>query len=392
LLTAALLAGPAASAAGPADVPAAISTIKAVGREGAGNAAAGPAWKTLVAAGGDALLPTLAAFDGASPAAANWLRAAVDAIAEAERKAGRKLPAGKLEAFATDAGKDPAARRISFELLTADLPAKKGELLPKMIDDASLELRRDAIAAEMEKAAKEADKSAQGKAYERLFRSARDRDQVEKLAELLGEHGVKPDLTAHYGFVTRWHVAGPFDGPGGKGFDTAYPPEQKVDLAATYAGKGGAKVRWKPVGTSRPKEHFALVNLNTEIGKAKDAVAYAFAVVEVGKETPVELRAACPTAIKMFVNGKPVFAREEYHHGNTLDQHAGPAVLKPGRNEILVKVCQNDQKEEFAQVWEFEVRVCDATGGATPLALVSPTAAEAPPPTEPKPEPKKEGK
>jgi hypothetical protein len=42
-------------------------------------------------------------------------------------------------------------------------------------------------------------------------------------------------------------------------------------------------------------------------------------------------------------------------------------VLKPGKNEVLLKLCQNDQKEEWAQVWGFAARVCDPTGGALPL-------------------------
>jgi hypothetical protein len=374
------IAGPVVRAADPPEVAEALTTLKAVGREGAGNEAAGPAWKRLVAQGGAALLPTLIAFDSASPTAANWLRSAVDAIIEAEQAANRKLPADQLEAFVLDTQRNPAARRIAFEILTAEVPAKKNELLPKMIDDASLDLRRDAIAAEMDKVANESDMSARRKAYERLFRAARDRDQVVKLAELLDKHGAKPDVTAHFGFITRWYITGPFDSPGGQGFDTPFPPEEKVDLSATYTGKDGASISWKPVETTKPEGHYALVNLNTTLEKYKDAVAYAYAVVEVEKETPVELRAACPTAIKMFVNGRPVFAREEYHHGNVLDQHAGPAVLKPGRNEILIKICQNNQKEDWAQVWEFEVRICDATGGAIPYTLVLPTAAQAAPP------------
>lgn len=387
-VAAALMAGPAV--ADPAGIPAAIATIKAVGREGAGNDAAGPAWKQLVAHGGPALMPTLAGFDGASPAAANWLRAAVDAVIEGEKTAGRPLPTADLEAFATDTRRAPAARRIAFELLIAQDPAKKAALLPAMVDDPSLALRRDAIADAMDRAAKLDDKAAQAKEYGRLFAAARDRDEVEALAKLLGERGVKADVTAHYGFVTRWHIAGPFDGPAGSGFDKPYPPEEKVDLSATYPGKGGAKIAWKAVNTARPAEHFALVNLNADVGKTKDAVTYAYAVIESDKETPVELRAACPTAIKIFLNGKPVFAREEYHHGNSLDQHAGAGILKPGRNEVLVKVCQNNQQEEWAQVWEFELRVCDATGGAVPFRLVSPTADQVPPPPKDQPAKKEE--
>src|SRR4051794_21570327 len=75
----------------------ALQTLKRVTREGKGNEDAGPAWKALVGKGGDALLPTLEAFEDGNPTAANWLRTAVDAIADGEKTAGRKLPADKLE-------------------------------------------------------------------------------------------------------------------------------------------------------------------------------------------------------------------------------------------------------------------------------------------------------
>src|SRR3954470_2655714 len=71
----------------------ALAALKAVGREGKGNDDAGPAWKTLVSKGGAALIPTLEAVDDVNPTAANWLRTAAFAIAEAETAAGRKLPA-----------------------------------------------------------------------------------------------------------------------------------------------------------------------------------------------------------------------------------------------------------------------------------------------------------
>ena len=59
----------------------AIQTLRAVGPEGEGNAAAAKAWQTLTKADAKALPAILAAMDGASPLAANWLRGAVDTIA-----------------------------------------------------------------------------------------------------------------------------------------------------------------------------------------------------------------------------------------------------------------------------------------------------------------------
>lgn len=43
-------------------------------------------------------------------------------------------------------------------------------------------------------------------------------------------------------------------------------------------------------------------------------------------------------------------------------------MLKAGDNPVVIKVCQNDEKPEYAQVWQFQARVCDATGGPLPNA------------------------
>jgi hypothetical protein len=50
-----------------------------------------------------------------------------------------------------------------------------------------------------------------------------------------------------------------------------------------------------------------------------------------------------------------------------MDQHVGRGTLKAGRNEILVKVCQNEQTDSWAQQWSFQLRVTDALGGAVAL-------------------------
>jgi hypothetical protein len=38
--------------------------------------------------------------------------------------------------------------------------------------------------------------------------------------------------------------------------------------------------------------------------------------------------------------------------------------LKPGENVLLLKVCQNEQDQDWAQRYQFQLRVCDSTGSA----------------------------
>jgi hypothetical protein len=358
---AALLASP--SFAADDEVTKAISTINTVGKEGKGNPDAGPAWKALVGKGLPALFPTLEAIDDANARAANWLLLASAAIADTEKTAGRKLPADKLEAFATNAKYAPSARRFAYELLVAQDPAAKARLLPGFLNDRSAELRRDAIANELEIVERLARPTIKAD-LEKLFAASRDQDQVELLAKKLKANGGKPDITEHFGFVTHLSLVGPFDAPESKGFTTAYEPDAAKDAAGNYKGKGDAQVKWAAFNTSDKHGTF---DLNKLVGKHKNAVAYALAVVVAEKDMPCEVRVTSPTSVKIFLNQKELFGRDEYHHGDTFDAHTGRGSLKKGENVIVLKVCQNDQQESWAQAWQFQLRVCDETGGALPL-------------------------
>lgn len=360
-----VLSGPTARASDTTpEVSAAISTLLKVSAEGAGNEAAATAWLKLVAAGPAALAPTLAAFDTATPTAANWLRSAVDAVVEREQQARRPLPVDTLAAFVRDTQRHPAARRIAFELYALEAKEGAAKLLPTLIHDPSSTIRHDAIAARLKVVPEGPTSKAE---LLTLFTAARDKDQVEEVTKLLRELGEKPDLTKHFGYVTEWLVAGPFDSPGGTAYGNPLPPETGVDPSAGYVGKGGTKVAWKPAQSSAT---YGTMDLNSELGKHKDAAGYAFAVLAADVATPAELRVASQNSVELFVNGQRLFGRDEYHHGTRMDQHVARVTLRAGRNEVLVKVLQNDQKESWAQAWGFALRVCDATGGRLPLTQV----------------------
>jgi hypothetical protein len=132
-----------------------VSQIRAVGREGQGNVQAARAWRTLARQSAEALPEILAGFDGADPVAANWLGAALDAIAERETTAGRPLPALALEAFVKDRKHAPEGRRLAYEWLARIDPAAPGRLLPGLLDDPSPDLRRQAVAAVVHQAESE---------------------------------------------------------------------------------------------------------------------------------------------------------------------------------------------------------------------------------------------
>jgi hypothetical protein len=79
----------------------------------------------------------------------------------------------------------------------------------------------------------------------------------------------------------------------------------------------------------------------------------------------VELRLGGDNSWKVWLNGKLLFGHDEYHFNAEIDQFQMPAQLRAGRNTILVKVCQNEQTEDWAADWEFQLRVTDSLG--TPI-------------------------
>jgi hypothetical protein len=359
-----------------------LARLKAVGKEGKGNAAASKAWQELARQGPQVLVPTLAALDDASPAAANWLRAAVETIAERALRDGQLQPA-PLEAFVRDTRHAGNARRLAYEWLVKLDGTAHDRLIPGMLHDPGQELRRAAVELHLSEAHalfERDDKPAALASYRKLLDAARDRDQVKLIAERLGKLGAPVDLTAQFGFIARWSVVGPFDNTKNVSFNSIGPPEKGVDLKAEYAGKHNQRVRWfehtsaVPLGVVDFNKLFQDVK-GDATERMREASAFAYTVVEAKHARPVEIRAASNNAIRIWLNGSQVFFRDEYHHGMDMDQHIGKGVLKAGRNEILVEVCQNDQTEAWATQWSFQLRICDALGGAVPVNVVT-TGAE----------------
>jgi hypothetical protein len=339
-----------------------LKTLRAVGPDGVGQAEAAKAWRQLVQCEAEELPAILAGIDGANPLAANWMRTAVDAIAERQLQSGGKLPEQELECILADLKNDPRARRLAYELLVRADPNAPKRLLPRLelLDDPSLELRRDAVARLIDETAAAGDPEKTAAGYRKALSAARDVDQIQLLSQRLRKLGQEVDLPRHFGFIMRWKVIGPFDNVGEKGFDVAYPPEQKIDLQAECDGKHG-KVKWTDCATS---DDFGQVDLNKAVVEEKGVAAYATAEFFAAKQREVQFRMTSYNAIKLWLNGRLIDQHKVYHQGTPFDQFVSRGVLQPGRNVILVKVCQNEQQQDWARPWTFHLRVCDESGGA----------------------------
>lgn len=345
----------------------ALDAVCAVEANGVGNASAVKAMKVVNSATIDQVPQILQAMDKSNQISANWLRSAVVSIVNR----GGELPRDEIKAYFKDTDRNPMGRLLAFDLLTDGNESLAEQVIPTLIDDPSLPLRRKAVAALIDKseATVESDPAAAIGALGYALDKARDVGQVQAIAKKLDGLGVKVDLQKQLGFMNTWNLVGSFDNRDMAGFDVPHGPEEAIgmiDLAATYQDMEGKEVKWQEVTTAHSTGN---VDLNQLVGKVKGATVYALGSFKAEGEREAEFRIGTANATKIWLNGELVMSNEIYHNSNSIDKFVGKVNLKKGDNQILIKVCQNEQTESWAQDWQFQFRVCDETGKPIPEAV-----------------------
>lgn len=322
-------------------------------------------WQTVAAADSAELTAILEAMRDVGPLAENWLRAAVDAIAERELRISGHLPEKELQQFVLDTHQPPRARRTAFEWLTQVDASAPNRLLPQMLEDSSLELRHDAVAQLLVEAENATDNDLKQEKFQRAFQVARGLSQTKQCIEALKQLGESPDLNKHFGYITDWRVIGPFDNMAGKGFGEAYPPEQEVDFKKRYQGKS-SEVSWleySTLGADQGPGEIGVANLNEALVEEKGVAGYLAAIFYSPRDQELQCRYGTVNATRLWVNGELLISKDVYHMGGEYDQYIATAQFHRGKNTILLKVCQNEQTESWARPWEVRLRVTDLLGG-----------------------------
>ncbi len=340
-----------------------LADLRQVGPESAGQGAAAAAWKRIATADAARLPDILGGMDGAGPLAGNWIATAAQAVAERALHEGGALPKAELESFVLERDHSARGRRLAYEILLRVDPSAEERLIPRMLDDPSLELRRDAVDRVTADAAKASETGRREDAVSlcrKAFEAARDLDQVKLLAQRLRKLGQSVDLARQLGYLVHWKLIGPFDNTDRKGFDAVYPPEREIRPEAVYAGKQG-EVRWVDFVSD---DDLGKIDFFKPFGQQREVVGYAVAEFIADEKKEVDVRMTSLNATKLWLNGRLVDEYPVYHSGSQPDQYVSRVALQPGRNVILVKVCQNEQTQDWAQRWDFQLRICDETGGA----------------------------
>jgi len=159
-----------------------------------------------------------------------------------------------------------------------------------------------------------------------------------RLYRNLGPDGAASSKTPK---ISPWHLIGPFDNRGGQGFDKVFEPEKSIDLSAELTGKDNRKLKWQqkdfPDGQVNS---LALFEDNSE------AVAYVYRELDFGSAVDLPASFGSDDSLKVFLNGKAIIA-ENVNRAAAPDQHQVTLNLKPGKNQLLIKVGQGNGEWAF---------------------------------------------
>jgi hypothetical protein len=141
-----------------------------------------------------------------------------------------------------------------------------------------------------------------------------------------------------------WHYIGPFDNSGGEGYDTPYPPEREIDLAKTYPGKDSRKVGWKAFKDFRLGQ---IVNLK-KFDESDYCCVYLFHEIDAAGAVALPVSLGSDDTLTVWLNGEKL-VEENTHRAAAPGQNHALLQLKPGKNRLLLKVCN------FAGEWQVYV-------------------------------------
>jgi alpha-glucosidase (family GH31 glycosyl hydrolase) len=150
-------------------------------------------------------------------------------------------------------------------------------------------------------------------------------------------------------WLTKWNVIGQFPyNRGVKLEDQKFEPENApIDLSGIYKGLGGSNVNWRrakaePDGTYDLQKHFYI--------EGDDRLAYGVTYIESDSEQPVTFTANSDDGIEMWLNGDRIHLKD-VNRSMTVETDDVHAALKAGRNELLIKISQQNFR------WGFRIGV-----------------------------------
>jgi hypothetical protein len=177
----------------------------------------------------------------------------------------------------------------------------------------------------------------------------------------IGLQGEEPEIP---GVPPAWHVASQFDVVDSLGVNTILPPDEGIDLGATYTGKDDAQVKWEIVPTHTGT--VAYFGDTPPSVRGNDTVIFAVCTLSSPVEQTVQLRLGCGEDMLVRVNGR-VIIKYVGARGVHMDENIAFVTLPAGESEILMKT------HHRLEGWGFTLRLTDVDGRPLEGVTFSPT-------------------
>ena len=147
----------------------------------------------------------------------------------------------------------------------------------------------------------------------------------------------------HRPTIGAWYYIGPFESHGRRGFRTAYPPEKEIDLSKAYPGKARRQVAWKRGEFPDGRVHSLAL---FEPRLVQNSVVYLYRELDFGRAIDLPVSLGSDDTLTVWLNGEKLLA-EDVQRSCAPDQARLTLKLKPGRNRLLMKVCNGSSEFAF---------------------------------------------
>lgn len=168
--------------------------------------------------------------------------------------------------------------------------------------------------------------------------------------------------SAKWFFADSWYILGPFDNTGRRNIDRKFPPEEVIDLNATYPGKNAVEIRWEFQQSATPNvmPHFdtynaarrnpALRPVDNYMNSLQYSIYYAYTEVWFEKECDLWVAVGSDDFSKVWIEDKLVWSSGKNLKAWQLNEGLRKVHFKQGVNRVLYRVENGNNITEFSMV------------------------------------------
>ncbi|MBN2093175.1 tetratricopeptide repeat protein [candidate division KSB1 bacterium] len=151
----------------------------------------------------------------------------------------------------------------------------------------------------------------------------------------------------------KWMLIGPYQNL--KGFQTAFPPENEIKLDKIYTVQNQS-IKWQHANDGFNEGY---INLKQTYANYNWKVAYGLIYVNSPAQKEAQIRIGTNDAVRLWVNDEEIW-RLNIERDSIFDNDVIDITLHPGRNKILIKVCNRINE------WGYYFRITDKAGNGLP--------------------------